>query len=61
MEGWPGFEGIGGRDVELQETEKERGEKRSDLHCRGSGGGNKIIIFRVTKVNRHCIFAKSRL
>ena len=44
MEGWPGFEGIGGRDVELQETEKERGEKRSDSHCRGSGGEQNYYI-----------------
>ena len=61
VEGWPGFREIGGRGVELQETEKETGEKRSDSDCRGSGGGNKIIIIRVTKVKRHCMLAKSEL
>ena len=41
VEGWPGFGGIGGQQpsVELQETEKETGEKRSDSHCRGQWGG----------------------
>ena len=49
MEGWPGFEGIGGQSVDLQETEKERGEKRSDSHCRGSGGGTKLLYFESQK------------
>ena len=40
VEGWPGFGGIGGQpSVELQETEKETGEKRSDSDCRGQWGG----------------------
>ena len=39
VEGWPGFREIGGRGVELQETEKETGEKRSDSDCRGQWGG----------------------
>ena len=44
VEGWPGFGGIGGQpSVELQETEKETGEKRSDSDCRGSGGGTKLL------------------
>ena len=49
VEGWPGFEGIGGQSVDLQETEKERGEKRSDSHCRGSGGGTKLLYFESQK------------
>ena len=45
MEGWPGFGGIGGQpSVDLQETEKETGEKRSYSHCRGSGGEQNYYI-----------------
>ena len=36
--GMAGIQGDWGRGVELQETEKEGGKKRSDSHCRGSGG-----------------------
>ena len=38
VEGCRGFEGIGAGMWNFRKLKKETGEKRSDSHCRGSGG-----------------------